>query len=136
MLLFQIYCHAAWEQGFDMKKMCVAVRKNRHTSAKRTIFGLTSHQILSLLFRPQIFSKTKWTYLTLRSSVFLGLSFLARSPILVPSSFPTSETTSPVASSRPRRSTNRRSVWRTRFEFCGQKTHQCTRKQELLPWIT
>lgn len=62
-----------------------------------------------------------WTYFALRSSAFSGFERRARSPILVPSSFPTSVRTSPVASSRLGLSINRTSACKTKLEFCKHK---------------
>lgn len=57
------------------------------------------------------------TNLAFLSSAFTGLVLWKRSPIFVPSNLPTKEHTSPVASSRLRRSMSRTSACKTRLEF-------------------
>lgn len=61
---------------------------------------------------------TNTTYLAFLSSDTGGLVLWYLSPILIPPKCPTSDTTSPVASSRPRRSISERSACNTRLEFC------------------
>lgn len=61
------------------------------------------------------------TYFSLRFSAFSGFERKARSPIFVPSSFPTNESTSPVASSRRGLSINRMSACKTKLEFYEHK---------------
>lgn len=63
------------------------------------------------------------THLALLSSCICGLVRWALSPIRVPSSFPTRDSTSPVGSSRRVRSMRERSAWRTRFEFWNRSQH-------------
>lgn len=63
-------------------------------------------------------TSSEWgTDLSRRSSSFCGLVLWALSPILVPSSFPTRESTSPVGSSLRVRSIKDRSACRTKLEF-------------------
>jgi len=57
------------------------------------------------------------TYFAFLSAAFTGRVLWCLSPIRVPSSFPTRDITSPVASSRLRLSIRRTSAWSTRLEF-------------------
>lgn len=83
-----------------------------------------SNGIKTITTVPLLTSSTKpttWSYLFFLSSMSGGLVFCALSPIRVPTNFPTRVITSPVASSRARRSINDRSTLRTRLEFCKWK---------------
>ncbi|KAK2180635.1 hypothetical protein NP493_434g00010 [Ridgeia piscesae] len=87
-------------------------------------------RVLPFIFTKSRFASSRFRRLTCFSSIMGGLLRWALSPMRVPvRTLALRGSTSPVASSRGRRSMRDRSAWSTRLEFYQQNRNICSLKK-------